>query len=452
MTEQFDLIVLGTGAAGSTPAFECRAKGWRVAVVDDQPYGGTCANRGCDPKKVLVGAEEVVSWERRMRGYGTTGSSSIDWPSLMAFKRSFTDPVPANREAAFRKEGIETLHGDARFVAEDRLTVAGRELSTKHVVIATGASPRTLGIPGEAHVITSTEFMELDELPRRIVFIGAGYVSLEFSHLAHQGGCQVTVLGRGTPLPLFEPSLVERLIEHSRRIGIDVRLEHSVSAVEKGSGAAPFHVHAGHGDAMQVFDADLVVHGAGRVPNSAKLDAARGRVELEHHGSIRVNEFLQSVSNPRVYAAGDVVSVPGSMPLTPVAGHEGTIVATNLVQGNSVRPDIRGTASAVYTVPVLASVGFTEKVARAKGIDVRVATGDTTQWFTNRRIREPVGMFKTIIDAQTDRVVGAHLLGANVEEVINLFGMAIRFDIPVAELKKMLYSYPTASSNMSYML
>jgi glutathione reductase (NADPH) len=393
-----------------------------------------------------------VSWERRMRGYGTAGSSSIDWPSLMAFKRSFTDPVPANREAAFRNAGIETFHGDAKFVAEDRLTVGGRELVAKHVVIATGASPRTLDFPGEAHVITSTEFMELDELPPRIVFIGAGYVSLEFSHLAHQAGSQVTVLGRGTPLPQFEQPLVERLFDHSREIGIDIRLGHSVCAVEKGNSAAPFRVQVGHGDERQMFDTDLVVHGAGRVPNSANLDAARGRVELEHHGGIRVNEFLQSVSNPRVYAAGDVVSPPGSLPLTPVAGHEGTVVTANLLRGNSVRPDFRGTASVVFTVPVLASVGLTENVARAKGIEVRVATGDTTQWFMNRRVREAAGMFKTIIDAGTERVIGAHLLGANVEEMINLFGMAIRFDIPVAELKKMICSYPTASSNMSYML
>jgi glutathione reductase (NADPH) len=452
MTADFDLIVLGTGAAGSAPAFECRAKGWRVAVVDDQPYGGTCGNRGCDPKRVLVGAEEVVSWERRMRGYGTAGTSSIDWPSLMAFKRTFTDPVPARREAAFRKEGIETLYGEARFVAEDRLIIGERELTAKHVVIATGASPRALGIPGEAHVITSTDFLELDELPRRIVFIGAGYISLEFSHLAHQAGSKVTVLGRGMTLPSFEQTLVERLLEHTRQIGIDLHLDHSVSAVEKGTGSAPFHVHAGHGDHMHVVDADLVVHGAGRVPNTANLDAERGRVELGHRGSIRVNEFLQSVSNPRVYAAGDVVSVPGSMPLTPTAGHEGAVVATNLLHGNTTRPDFRGLASAVFTVPVLASVGVTEKAARAKGIDVRVAEGDMTQWFVNQRIREPVGMFKTIIDKQTDRVVGAHLLGANVEEVINLFGMAIRFEIPVAELKKMLYAYPTAGSNMSYML
>ena len=452
MNDEFDLLVLGTGTGGSAPAFECRAAGWRVAVIDDQPFGGTCGNRGCDPKKVLVGAAEVVSWHRRMRGYGVAGDATIDWPALIRFKRSFTDPVPAAREARFRQEGIEMLHGEARFVAEDRIAIGERELTARHVVIATGASPRPLGIPGEAHVITSTEFMELDELPRRIVFVGAGYISLEFAHLAHQAGAQVIVLGRGTPLPSFDEALVERLLQHSRDIGIDVRLDHSVSAVERVSGSGVFRVCVGHGSSMQQIETDLVVHGAGRVPNSARLCPAAGKVELEHHGSIRVNEFLQSVSNARVYAAGDVVLPPGSIPLTPVAGHEGSVVSTNLLRGNSSRPDYRGTASVVFTLPTLSGVGVTEKAARANGMEVRVATGDTTHWFTNRRVREPVGMYKTIIDDRTDRVLGAHILGGHGEEVINLFAMAMRFDIPAAELKKMLYAYPTGSSNMQYML
>jgi Pyruvate/2-oxoglutarate dehydrogenase complex, dihydrolipoamide dehydrogenase (E3) component, and related enzymes len=452
MSDQFDLIVLGTGAGGSTPAYSCRKAGWRVAIVDDQPFGGTCGNRGCDPKKVLVGAAEVVSWQRRMQGYGVAGQASIDWPELMKFKRSFTDPVPASREDGFQKAGIETLHGEARFVAENRIAVAGRELTADHVVIATGAAPRTLGIPGEMHVISSTEFMDLDELPRRIVFVGAGYISLEFAHLAHHAGAEVIVLGRGTPLPSFDEALVERLLEHSRQIGIDVRLDHSVSAVERDPGSGVFRVCVGHGGNMHEIETDLVVHGAGRVPNSERLCPAAGRIELERHGSIRVNEFLQSVSNPRVYAAGDVVSVPGSIPLTPVAGHDGSVVAANLLNGNNTRPDFRGVPSVVFTLPTLAGVGLTEKAARAKGLQVRVSTGDTSQWFTNRRVREPAGMFKTIIDERTDRVLGAHILGGHGEEVINLFAMAIRFDIPAAELKKMIYSYPTGSSNMQYML
>ncbi|MBK5187363.1 MAG: NAD(P)/FAD-dependent oxidoreductase [Gemmatimonadaceae bacterium] len=452
MKDQFDLIVLGSGAAGATPANSCRAAGWRVAVVDDQPFGGTCGNRGCDPKKVLVGAADVVSWARRMRGYGVAGEAAIDWPALIAFKRSFTDPVPASREGAFQKAGIETLHGEARFVATDRIAVGARELMATHFVIATGASPRRLDIPGEEHVITSTDFMELDALPRRIVFIGAGYISLAFAHLAHQAGAEVTVVGRGRPLPTFEEALVDRLLAHSRQIGIDVRLDHSVSAVERGPESAPFRVHVGHGANLHAIDADLVVHGAGRIPNSARLGAAAGEIALEHHGSIRVNEFLQSVSNARVYAAGDVVSPPGGIPLTPVAGHEGSIVATNLLEGNSARPDLRAIASVVFTLPALASVGLTEKAARAKGMQLRIASGDTTQWYTNRRIREPVGTYKTIIDEATDRVVGAHLLGAQAEEVINLFAMAIRFEVPITELKKMLFAYPTGGSNLSYML
>ena len=244
------------------------------------------------------------------------------------------------------------------------------------------------------------------------MFIGAGYISLEFAHLAHQAGAKVTVLGRGTPLPSFEQALVERLLEHTRQIGIDLHLDYSVSAVEKGTGATPFHVHVGHGDHMHVVEADLVVHGAGRVPNSARLDVERGGMALEHHGTIRVNEFLQSVSNPRVYAAGDVGALPARLPLTPVPRHEGTVVAANLLGGNIVRPDFRGMASAVFTIPSLAGVGLTEKAARAKGINVRVRpatrrSGTRTGGYTSRW-----GCSRSIIDTATDRIVGAHLLGA----------------------------------------
>lgn len=202
MAESFDLVVLGTGAGGSAPASKCRAAGWRVAIVDDQPYGGTCALRGCDPKKVLVGAADVLAWHNRMRDHGVAGEAHIDWPALMRFKRTFTDPVPASREAALAKAGIETLHGEAHFIAEDRLVVGDRELASKYVVIATGSGPRPLGIPGEDLVISSTQFLDLDSLPPRIAFVGAGYISLEFAHIARRAGAEITVLGRSAPLPV----------------------------------------------------------------------------------------------------------------------------------------------------------------------------------------------------------------------------------------------------------
>lgn len=452
MADSFDLVVIGTGSAGFTPASGCRAAGWRVAVVDDQPFGGTCALRGCDPKKVLVGAADVTAWHQRMRGYGVAGDASIDWPELMAFKRGFTDPVPASREATYATAGIESHHGHARFTAEDRLVVNDVELVAKHVVIAAGSTPRPLGIPGEQYVATSTDFLALEALPRRIAFIGAGYVSLEFAHLARRAGAEVVMLGRGTPLPMFDEALVERLVAYSRAIGIDVRLESPVTAIERDEVTGTFRVQAGVGPAARVVEADLVVHGAGRVPATARLGAAAGRVALDGQGAIRVNEFLQSTTNPRVYAAGDVALPPGSLPLTPVAAREGAIVMSNLLHGNSARPDYRGIPSVVFTIPPLASVGITERAAREQGIDVRVQRTDTMHWYTNRRVREPVGLFKTIVDASSDRVLGAHLLGADAEHVINVFALAIRFGITTPQLKEMVYSYPTGASDVPHML
>ena len=452
MADAFDVIVLGTGAGGAAPATKCRAAGMRVAIVDDQPYGGTCALRGCDPKKVLVGAADLTAWHDRMRDNGVSGDASVNWPALMRFKRTFTDPVPASTEQAFHNVGIEILHGEARFVSDDRLAVGTRALSAKHIVLATGASPRPLHIPGEELVISSTQFLELGMLPSRIAFVGAGYISLEFAHVARRAGSAVTILGSGKPLPGFDDAGVARLVQHTRDIGIDVRLETTVTKVERVGSSTRFRVHTRSGDTNEVIDADLVVHGAGRVPNTARLDVVAGRVALDAHGAVAVNEFLQSTTNPRVYAAGDVTLPAGSIPLTPVAAHEGAIVAANILHGNSRRPDYRGIPSVVFTLPPLAGVGMTEEAARQSGLPFRVKTEEMADWYANRRVREPAAMFKTIVNPETDMVLGAHLLGTHAEEVINLFAFVIRFGIPSAELKHMIYAYPTSGSDLPYML
>lgn len=453
--DAFDLVVIGTGAGGSGPASRCRAAGWRVAVVDDQPYGGTCALRGCDPKKVLVGAAAVVDAQRRMAGHGVTGEAGIDWPALMQFKRTFTDPVPAREQASLERAGVVTFHGTARFTAADRLAVTtadgtDHELQATHVVVASGAGPVPLNIPGEEHVRTSTDFLELESLPGRIAFIGAGYISFEFAHLVQRAGAHAIVLGRGTPLAHFDQDLVGRLVAHTRQVGIALRTDAEVTAVEPAG--AGYRVRVATDSGPDSIEADLVVHGAGRVPATHHLDLARAQVDLDEHGAIRVNGFLQSTTNPRVYAAGDCTRPPGSLPLTPVAGHEGLVVASNLLHGNARTPDYRGIPSVVFSIPPLAAVGLTEAAARERGIPVRVTCEETASWFSNRRRQEPAAMFKTVVDERTDHVLGAHLLGPDAADVINVFALAIRHGLTARDLKQMIYAYPASTSDVSYML
>ena len=453
MPDKYDLVVIGSGTAGAAAADRCRQAGWHVAVADDEPYGGTCALRGCDPKKVLVDAADLVDWHRRMVGHAVTGEARVDWASLMQFKRSFTDPLPSSRKAAFQKAGINTYDGVARFLSPDRLSVGGQQLQADHFVIASGAEPQRLNIPGEEHLTTSTEFLELEALPRRIVLVGAGYIAFEFAHVACRAGAQVVILGRGTALAQFDQGLVAQLVRHSTSLGIDVRLGLTVTGIERGGKSFVVQFRGSKGEGGEgTVEADLVVHGAGRVPKTKSLELERANVAVDERGAVKVNEYLQSTSNPRVYAAGDAVLPPGSLPLTPVAAHEGFIAAANLLHGNTRRPDYRGIPSVVFTTPPLARVGMTEDDARRQGLDFRVKSEDTTNWFSNRHVRESTARFKTLVENGTNRVIGAHLLGRRADEVINLFALAIRHGLDARALSHMIYSYPTSASDIAYML
>jgi glutathione reductase (NADPH) len=317
------------------------------------------------------------------------------------------------------------------------------------VVIATGARPATLGIPGEEHLRTSDQFLELESLPSRILFIGGGYISFEFAHVAARAGAKTQIIHRGArPLEGFDPDLVDRLVQATRDLGVDVRLSAAVAAIEK----EPKHlvVHARVEGAEQTFESDMVVHGAGRVPEIDDLDLEKAGVRAGRKG-VAVNEYLQSVSNPMVYAAGDAAA-SGGLPLTPVAGLEGRVVAANLLNGNHDKPDYRGVPTVVFTIPPLASVGLQEEAARAAGLKFRVNHKDTTGWYSSRRVNMRYSAFKVLVEEDRDRILGAHLLGIHAEEVINLFAVAIRSGLRADDLKDMPYAYPSSSSDVAYMV
>ncbi len=448
--QEFDLIVIGTGSAGATVASKARSAGWNVAIIDSLPLGGTCALRGCDPKKVLLGNADLIDWSRRMQKQHTvTGELSICWPDLMKFKRSFTGPVPEEREQAFEKRGIKTFHGHARFTGPTTLQVETNVLHARHVLIASGATPAPLNISGEEHLIDSTDFLELEELPKEIVFVGGGYIALEFTHLATRAGAKVTVLHRGERiLEGFDPDLVSQLADSTRELGATIHTGMTVKAITKKG--ARFTVCASQGDKELCFDCDLAVHAAGRVPNLDGLDLDTAGVDRERNG-ITVNEYLQSVSNPVVYAAGDAVATSGPR-LTPVAAYDGIVAAENLLKANHMKAQYDAIPTVVFTIPPLASVGLSEHSAKEKGLRFKTNYMKMGDWYSSRRVAESTAAFKVLVEEESDLILGAHLLGPAAEETINLFTLAIRSGVTAEKLKHILFAYPTHASDVEYML
>ncbi len=442
--------MIGTGAAGSPVAHQCRQAGWSVAIIDYRPFGGTCALRGCDPKKVLVGVADVIDWARRMRGKGfASPSPEIDWPALMQFKRTFTDPVPESRAQEFAQAGIATFRGRARFVDRTKLQLGNDILSGRFVHIAAGARPATLGIRGEEHLTTSDQFLELDELPKRISFVGGGYISFEFAHLAARAGAQVSIIHRGNrPLEGFDPDLVDHLVQATRHAGIDLRLNSALRSIERSN--AGFGLTVAHGATEDFLETDMVVHGGGRVPDIDDLDLDKAGIKREKRG-VSVNEYLQSPSNSAVYAAGDAAA-SGGLPLTPVASMEAQIAGANILEGNHRKPNYKGMPTVVFTLPPLAAVGLQEEEAKQRQLKFRTNYADTNKWYSSRRLNLAHSAFKVLIEEGSGSILGAHLLGPHAEETINLFALAIRNRLKADDLREMIYAYPTHASDVVHML
>jgi glutathione reductase (NADPH) len=221
-----------------------------------------------------------------------------------------------------------------------------------------------------------------------------------------------------------------------------------VVAVEKSG--EKLSVHVSSAGAQKAFEADLVVHGAGRVPEIDDLNLAAAGVEAEERG-VRVNEYLQSISNPAVFAAGDAAA-SGLPPLTPVAAYEGRIVASNLLKGNHRKVEHMAIPTIVFTIPPLAAVGLLEHAARQKGLNFRTTHEDTSGWYSSRRVGEESSGFKVLIEHGSERVIGAHVIGPHADELVNVFALAMQEDVPASRLKHSLFGYPTLGSDVKYML
>jgi glutathione reductase (NADPH) len=450
--EKFDLIIIGAGTGGVGVARPAAKAGWKVAIIDSEPYGGTCMLRGCDPKKMLIAVTEGVDLAGRMEGKGFENQGiTVNWGKMMAFKRTFTGVMPAKLEKGLSHVGIETLHGDARFTDSGTLVVGEHELEAKYYHIATGARPATLGIPGEAYVTTSTDFLERESAPKRIVFIGGGFIAFEFAHISKRAGAaEVTILQRGKhALVNFDPDLVDMQVKRTEELGVNVHCEAVVEGVVKSG--EEYLVEYSTSEGKATVACDHVVHAAGRVPNIDTLNLAAIGVETGRHG-IKVNKYMRSISNPKVFSVGDCADT-GAPNLTPVSANEARIAAKNLLAGEDVRvmkyPPI---PSAVFTLPPVARVGLLVSEAEAQGLKFDVKFMKTAGWYSSMRVGEEFSGFKVLVEQGSGKILGAHLIGPGAEEQINIFALAMGQGMTANQLKGVIFAYPSYASDLGSMV
>ena len=443
--KKFDLVVLGSGPSGGTVAKACAEAGKKVALIESREFGGTCALRGCNPKKVFVHAAEVVDAAQRSDGkLCDAGSINIDWSQLVQFKETFVQGIPKNSREKFDNADIATYLGSPKFVAENQLEINDEVLEADLFMLAVGGHPRPLEIPGEEYITLSDQFMNLEELPPRIAFIGGGFISMEFAHVARRAGREVTILQRSDRiLSRFDATIVEYVEDHTRSIGIDLIKSADVKSISKDSGG--LQIEFEQDGKTRTLECDLVVHGAGRTPNLDGLQLAAANIAFDENKGIEVDESLRSVSNNRVFAAGDCAA-SGQPQLTPTAELQGDAIVESILNGSqSTAPDYGPTAMTVFTVPPVAMVGLTEEAAKEQSLNVRVESADRSDSGDLRKVCQSHGAYKILIDKDTDQIVGAHLFGPAASETINVFAVAIAAGMPAQKLRSTLLAFPTFS-------
>jgi len=446
-TQKYDFLAIGSGVAGSTAVIECARNGLKSAIIDNKPYGGTCPLRGSDPKKILLGAAELYDWFSRMKDTGIiNGDIRIDWHNLIQYKCSYTNNIPMKVEQSMKKMSIDSLSGNAEFVDENTIKIGEKFYTADNILVASGSVPTKLPFEGAELMSSSDDFLCLETLPDKVIFVGGGFISMEFAQAAARAGAESIIVHSGERiLQSFDKELVGLLDKAAQNSGINIIVNNRVSKIETDGDKLIAHLS----NSEETIRADMIVHGAGRMANVYNMNLENGNVAYDVAG-IKVNEFMQNTSNPYVYAAGDVTDSKGPY-LATVAAMEGKIAAENIINGNKKNPTYENIPSVVFTIPTLASVGMQEEDAEKSGIKYNSRFQETSDWFTSYRIGEKYSGYKIITDENNTKILGAHLLGPSSEDVINLFTFAINRGITPEEMRNMVYSYPTASSDIVYM-
>jgi glutathione reductase (NADPH) len=446
MNYDFDLFVIGAGSGGVRASRIAASHGARVAVAEEYRVGGTCVIRGCVPKKLLVYgshfAEDLA--DARRFGWDTTGAT-FDWPTLRDNVAAEVDRLEGLYGQTLGNNKVEIFLQRATVAAPNLVRLAdGREISAKHILIATGAWPAIPAIPGAEYGITSNEVFHLDNLPKRAVIAGAGYIANEFAGIFHELGVEVTLVTRGDKmLRSYDQEIVEKLVGISRGKGIDIRFDFKCPAVRKQADGSLL-IESGNGDDVET---DLLLFAIGRVPKTKDLGLEAAGVALDADGAVIVDAH-NATNVPSIHAVGDVTN---RVQLTPVAIREGHAFADSVFGNNPRTIDYSAIPTAVFSNPPIAGVGLTEEEARATLSDVKVYKSDFRAMKNVLAGRNERALYKMIVDGATDKVVGLHLLGPDSAEILQAAAIAVKAGLTKQDFDDTVALHPSMAEELVLM-
>ena len=446
MNYDFDLFVIGAGSGGVRASRIAASHGARVAVAEEYRVGGTCVIRGCVPKKLLVYgshfAEDLA--DARRFGWDTTGAT-FDWPTLRDNVAAEVDRLEGLYGQTLGNNKVEIFLQRATVAAPNLVRLAdGREISAKHILIATGAWPAIPAIPGAEYGITSNEVFHLENLPKRAVIAGAGYIANEFAGIFHELGVEVTLVTRGDKmLRSYDQEIVEKLVGISRGKGIDIRFDFKCPAVRKQADGSLL-IESGNGDDVET---DLLLFAIGRVPKTKDLGLEAVGVALDADGAVIVDAH-NATNVPSIHAVGDVTN---RVQLTPVAIREGHAFADSVFGNNPRTIDYSAIPTAVFSNPPIAGVGLTEEEARATLSDVKVYKSDFRAMKNVLAGRNERALYKMIVDGATDKVIGLHLIGPDSAEILQAAAIAVKAGLTKQDFDDTVALHPSMAEELVLM-
>jgi glutathione reductase (NADPH) len=435
----FDLFVIGAGSGGVRAARAAAGFGARVGIAENHRTGGTCVIRGCVPKKLLVYAAHYAEDFADARGYGwSVETPRFSWPELIANKDKEISHQSAIYSGLLQQSGVTELQGTATLTGRHAIAIGGRTLTAEHILVATGGRPHRPPIPGIEHAITSDEAFELAELPKRILVIGGGYIAVEFAGIFHGLGAHVTLAHRsGQLLRGFDEDVRDHVGTEMAKKGIRILLHTTITRLERRSDGAINAIGIAGEDSA--FDA--VMYATGRTPNTSEMGLAELGVKLDEREGIVVDRFSHT-NVPGIYAVGDVTN---RVALTPVAIREAAALATTLFGGTRVAFDHDNIPSAVFCQPPVGTVGLTQHAAVAKYGSVDIYKTSFRSLRHTLSGRQERSMMKLIVDSASQRVVGAHMVGADAPEIIQGVAIAVKAGLTKAQFDETVGIHPTAA-------